>query len=186
MNQNTAIEERLRPHLTDGERVTWTGQPKGRLPGLAPQERAPAILSLGWFGITSYALLWALDREVGAAVALAMVLVPGVFLFINARRLIQHYRERSERAYAITTERVWWLARNRVNETIPVADITEVSVHHHGNGSGTVVLGPTSRTAEVLRQSSARARGRAVLAPALEELEDAEAVYRLLRARVGV
>ena len=171
--------------LVPDERVLWEGHPRARPIGLAPDERAPAILTLGWFGIASYALLWAVDRDLGAGWVAVAAGVPGAFLLGNVRRLIGRHRARRALSYVLTDRRVVWLDGGRVAEELPLSEVTEVSVHHHGARTGTVVLGPTSRAAEVLRRSDARAKGRAILAPALEDLEDAEAVYEAVRAAAG-
>ena len=171
--------------LRPGERVLWEGRPRRRPIGLAPDERAPAILTLGWFAIASYALLWALDRDLDATWVVLAAGVPTAFLLSNLRRLFSRHRARRGLSYVLTDRRVLWLAGGHVTEELPLAEVTEVSVHHHNARAGTVVLGPTSRAAEVLRRSDARAKGRAILAPALEDLGDAEAVYGLVRGAVG-
>lgn len=168
-----------------GERILWEGRPRVRAIGLAPDERAPGILTLGWFGIASYALLWGLDRGVGAAWTAAVAWVPAGFLLVNARRLLARHRARRARGYVLTDRRVVWLEGGRVVRGLPLAAIAEASVHGHGGGTGTVVLGPTSRAAEVLRRSGPRAKARAALAPALEDIKDAEAVYALIRGALG-
>ena len=172
-------------HLRPGERVLWAGRPKGRPIGLAPDERAPAILTLGWFAIASYALLWALDRELAWPYALLLAGGPAAFLMLNASRLLRRHRRRSGRAYLLTDRRVLWLSGGRIAEELPLAEVSDVSVHHHNARTGTVVLGPTSRAAEVLRRSDARARRRAELAPALTDVAEAELVYALVRSATG-
>ena len=169
-------------HLRPGERVLWAGRPKGRPIGLAPDERAPAILTFGWFGIASYALLWAFDRELAWPYALLLAGVPAAFLALNAARLLRRHRRRRARAYVLTDGRVLWLSGKRLAEQLPLSDVDEVSLHRHGAKTGTVVLGPTSRAAEVLRRSDARARPHARLTPALEDVLEPERVYALLRA----
>ena len=171
--------------LLPGERLLWEGRPRARAIGLAPDERAPAILTLGWFGIASYAVLWAVDRQLDWPYALLLAGAPVAFLALNASRMLRRHRRRSGRAYVLTDRRVLWLSRGRVAEQLPLSEVSEVSVHHHDARTGTVVLGPTSRAAEVLRRSDARARRRAELAPALADVQEAERVYDIVRAALA-
>ena len=168
-------------HLVAGETLQWTARPRTRLLGLAPDERAPAILSLGWFGIASYALLWALGRDLAWPWALAVAAVPAAFLALNFRRLLQSHRARGGRAYVLTDRRALWLHGGALARQLPLSEVREASLHRHGRRTATVVLGATNRAAEILRRSSTRATtGRAALAPAFEGL-DAAAAEEALR-----
>ena len=173
--------------LQAGEAVRWRGRPRARPLGLAPEERAPAILSLGWFGIASYALLWALGRDFSWVAAVAVAAVPTAFLALNARRLTARHLRRRARHYVLTDRRALWLDGPRVARALALAEVRAVSVHAHGPRTATVVLGPTNRAAEVLRRSSGPATaGRAALAPAFEGLDaSAAAAAAALLGAVG-
>lgn len=115
-------------------------------------------------------MLWALDRGPNAW-TLALAAAPVGFLVRNGLRLWRAHRLRSRRRYGIGETAAYWFEGEDLEHAIALADVREVSVHHHGRGTATVVLGPTSRAAEVLRRSSTQTTtGRAALAPAFEGL----------------
>lgn len=175
------------PAAPAAESVLWAGRPRPRPIGLAPDERAPAVLTLGWFAIASYAVLWALDRG-GSAYAVLLAAAPLAFLVRNGLRLWRAHRLRAARRYVLTGEAAYWYEGEAVTRAVPLADVGEVSVHRHGRATATVVLGPTNRAAEVLRRSSTRATtGRQALAPAFESLPaaDAEEAARVVRQEAG-
>lgn len=178
------------PHLRDGERLIWTGRPRGgwSSSGARPYARETIVrlmISLVMtFGLATFAL-FALGGDLSAAGGEAASLITLLVLFIAAIvwRLARDRAFRRRVRYAITDQRVLtgidddagslsWVERATAGKAVAARD--HVRVGQDGIGDEFALRRPT-----VIRAWMSRRGPQDGLA--LVDLEDGFAVLRILR-----
>lgn len=176
-------EQELTPELHSGERLLWSGRPRGGF-RLTAADAVQIPFSLFWCGFVAF---WEYMAYRGHA-PLPMLAMGGVFALLGVYLLVGRFfvdaHRRSRLYYGLTEERVLLLtagARRQVR-SLPLASVQEVTLKERGDGTGDIVFGLASAPAVWLSPSWPRAAR--YLLPTLEGVENVRELQdQLLRAQ---
>jgi hypothetical protein len=141
MNQGD-IQQRLRPELTSGERLLWSGMPKQGL-RLHWADAFIIPFMLVWMAIPLVAAIASL--RTGKGTFSLLFVVP--FLLIGAYMLIGRYivdaRQRARTFYGLTNQRVLILVSGRTRRTtsLSLKSLADITFSEHRDGKGTLQFG---------------------------------------------
>lgn len=154
-------------YLNAGERIVWTGKPKGGI-RLQAFDLFLIPFSLVWCGFITFWILMAL--KTGSPVFLILFSVPFVLVgaYLLFGRFIMEARQRALTAYALTEERLLIISgrRQKTITSININALTGLEYSQKKDGSGTIML-HTSGESVRFRQRSSR----------LEMIPDVQQVY---------
>ena len=174
-------EQRLARELTSGERLLWSGRPRQGL--LFRASDAFVIpFSLLWCG---FALFWegsVLASE--APVFFRLWGIPFVIagLYMVFGRFIVDIRQRRFTVYGVTSSRVIIITKllNESVQSIRIQGLSDISLSERVDGSGSIVLGPTSLSSPFATPGWPRSGQNT--SPTLEGIPQARVVHDLIRS----
>lgn len=141
----STVAEEVRRHLSSGERVLWSGQPKQGVI-LRGSDAMTIPFSLLWGGFAFYWEWTAITSDAPGFFVLwgiPFVLI-GIYLIIG--RFFVESRQRERTYYAVTNERVLiisGLVRPTV-KSLSLRTLTDVSLTEGSNGEGSITFGAAS------------------------------------------
>jgi hypothetical protein len=173
------IEREVARELSGGEKLLWSGQPRQGLI-LRPSDAFVIPFSLLWCG---FAIVWETFALTGDKAPWFFKLwgLPFVAagLYMVFGRFIADAAERKNTVYAVTNERILIIGGlfSRAVKSLSLRTLQEISFSERRDGTGTIVLGPTTTFtsggwSRQQRQSSP---------PELVGIPDARTVYDLIR-----
>jgi hypothetical protein len=171
----------FRNELSSGERLLWYGRPKLGLV-LRPTDAFMIPFSLLWGG---FAIFW--EASVVSITAPSFFSLWGVpFVLIGLYMIIGRFFVdayiRSKTFYAVTSERILIVSGmlNREVRSLSLKTLSDMNLKLKGNGSGTILFGNTTFGA-AFYDGTPMPGSRRYQPPAFEMIEDARAVYELVR-----
>ena len=174
-------ENFLAQQLDPGERMLWSGQPRGGI-RLRVQDAFLIPFSVLWCG---FAIFW----EVGVVRSHAPFFfmlwgIPFVcvgLFFVFGRFLFDAYN-RARIFYGVTNERILIVSGlfARQTKSLQLRTLTDVSLTQRGDGSGTITFGPTHSMNAFFPAGAWPGAGR-YAPPAFDLIENAKGVYDLIR-----
>jgi Bacterial PH domain len=176
------VERQLRPELDAGEKLLWTGQPRGGV-RLRPADAMLIPFSLMWGG---FAIFWELSvLRTGAPLLFRLWGIPFVLvgLYMIIGRFFADARQRAQTYYGITNERVVIVSGlfQRQVKSLPLRSLPEVTLSERGDRSGSITFGASPAMAGWLAGTSWPGAGRQ-LPPTFEMIENARQVYGLIQS----
>lgn len=176
---NFDIENELLPNLSKGEKFLWTGRPKrGIVFGSSDILFIP--FSMLWVAGVIFLEKTALQDGIHFP-RLVIIPISIVGLYATAGRFFADAIIRKNTIYAITDTRV--IIKSGVFDkrikSLNIKTISDLSYKEKGNGSGTIILGPTDARAFVLNGRPDKWPG-ITQPPRLYLINDVSKVYGLL------
>ncbi len=169
------IENELRPNLSSGERLLWTGRPKTGIL-LRPGDRYMIPFSLFW---ASFAFFWEfMAIKMGAPFFFMLFGIPFILIgiYMVAGRFLVDARIRKNIRYGITPNHIIiqsGLSGKHVR-SINIRTLDDISFTEKPDGSGTILLGS---------EEPANTPGRNISrknVPSLEFIPDVKRVYNII------
>jgi hypothetical protein len=174
----TDISKAFQGHLDANEKLIWTGQPKkGIVFRTADFFLIP--FSLFWCG---FAIFWFVSALCSGVPFFALFGVPFVIigLFYVFGRFIIDAKQRANTFYALTEERI--IIKSGVYKisikSLNLRTLTDIELEEKSNGSGTISFGPKNPL--LYWRNRMNWMPAANDTPALELIEDARRVYKLI------
>lgn len=174
-------ESTLSQHLDPGERLLWSGQPRGGI-RLRAQDAFLIPLSILWCG---FAIFWeASVIRSGAPFFFMLWGIPfvcvGLFFVFGRFFLDAHSRART--AYGVTSERILILSGlfSQQTKSLQLRTLTDVSLIQRSDGSGTITFGPTHYMNAIFPAGAWPGTGR-YAPPSFDLIERAKEVYDIVR-----
>ncbi|MHA3770563.1 PH domain-containing protein [Verrucomicrobiota bacterium sgz303538] len=143
-------ETYLLPHLDPGERLLWSGQPRGGI-RLRAQDVFLIPFSLFWGGFAIFWEVMALTATSKAPGPVGIVfplfglpfVVMGLYLIFG--RFLVDARIRAKTFYGVTNERIIIISGlfSQQIKSLQLRTLTDVSLTQRGEGSGSITFGPT-------------------------------------------
>jgi len=183
---SSEAQREIERHLQADEKLLWHGVPRDGL----VLRRSDAILipfSLLWGG---FAISWEIMTLRGGAPAVFTLFgIPFVLmgLYIIFGRFLVDARMRARTAYGLTDRRVIIVAGSRARSvtSLPLRNLSDVSLDESSDGTGTISLGPGHPMGRWLGRAAWPGMG-AWQGAALDMIPSAQHVYRvLLEAQAG-
>jgi hypothetical protein len=165
--------------LSDGERLLWSGTPRGGVV-LRATDALLVPFTLLWAG---FAFFWeAMAWKSNGPPVLKLFGIPFVLvgLYITVGRFFFDAWQRGRTGYGVTNERVLIAVGSDAPSvtSLPLANLTDITLKPRSDGSGSIVFGPATwgRPASV---GFAWPRRRAQ-APCFDMIPDAQTVYDII------
>jgi hypothetical protein len=175
-----SAESVLAPYLDPGERLLWSGQPRGGI-RLRPQDAfiIPFIL---WCG---FAIFWEVSViYTGAPFFFMLWGVPFVLigLYFVFGRFFVDARSRQRTFYGVTNERILIVSGlfSQQVQSLSLRTLADLSLTQRSDGSGTIRFGPTHHFANFFPAGSWPGAGR-YAPPAFDMIERAREVHDIIR-----
>jgi hypothetical protein len=172
---NYDLEEDLRPNLSPGERLIWTGKPR---PGIILRSSDAIMIpfSLLWGG---FAFFWeATVLSTGAPFFMKLWGIPFVLvgLYITVGRFFVDARKRANTVYGITQDRIIIKSGifSRDIKSLNIRTLSDITINQKSDNSGTITLGPTDNRYSMMQGMDWPG---AKQPPKLEFIEDVKSVY---------
>ena len=172
---NFELEEYLKPNLSSGEKLIWTGKPKTGIV-FRSSDAFMIPFSLLWGG---FALFW--ESSVIATRApfffklwgIPLILV-GLYLTIG--RLFVDAKKRENTIYGITPDRIIIESGifSRDIQSLNIRTLSDITVNQKADNSGTITLGPTDIRYSMMQGMEWPG---AKQPPRLEFIDDVKSVY---------
>ena len=149
MNFETRSPESiLSPELGSGERLLWSGRPRGGL-RLRPQDVVLIPFSLLWGGFAIFWEIMALSTTAKAPAPFRFLFplfgLPFVMigLYMIVGRFFFEARARARTIYGVTNQRILIVggARGAQTRSLELSAIPELSLVQHKDGTGTITFG---------------------------------------------
>lgn len=172
-------------YLDPGERLLWSGQPRGGLRFRA-QDLFLIPFSLVWGGFAVFWEVIALTAVAHHAPFPVSLIFPlfglpfvAVGLYMIVGRFFVDARTRARTFYGVTNERLLILSGlfSRQVKSLQIRTLPDVSLSERGDGSGTITFGP----ANWMGVSTALPGAGRVMAPSFDFIERARDVYNIIR-----
>lgn len=177
------LRRSFQARLNPGEEILWTGVP---VQGVVFNKSDILLIpfTLMWCG---FAIFWEWGvLQSGAPGFMAFWGIPFILigLYMVFGRFFADSWRRRRTTYAITPNRVI-IRRGNDLESLDLRSLSDLSLVEKADGSGTIFLGKSaSGQAEFFRNSGWIGTNK-MLAPALERIPEAAAVYRLIQEMPG-
>jgi len=172
---NYDLEEELKPNLSSGEKLMWTGKPKT---GIVFRSSDFFIIpfSLLWFG---FSVFWeASVMKTGAPLLFKLWGIPFVLigLYITVGRFFADAMKRANTIYGITQDRIIIKSGifNKTVKSLNIRTLSDITLDQKSDNSGTIILGPTDFTYSMIQGMERRGVRQS---PRLELIEDVKIVY---------
>ena len=172
---NFDFEQELRPSLSSGEKLVWTGKPRGGV-----VFRGSDILlipfSLFWAG---FALFW--EKGVianGGPFFFKLWGIPFVLvgIYMTAGRFFVDARKRANTFYGITSDRI--IIKSGVFrpeiKSLNIKTLSDITINQKADNSGTITFGPTDIRYTMMQGMEWPGINQP---PRLELIEDVKSVY---------
>ena len=176
------------PPLDPGERLLWSGQPRGGI-RLRGQDILLIPFSLLWGGFAifwEYMALTAVSKVPGpAGIVFPLFGLPFVVvgLYLIFGRFFVDARVRAGTFYGVTNERILISSGlfSRQIKSLPLRTLAEVSLTERGDGSGTITFGPAHGMTRSFPSGGWPAGKRGYAPPSFDLIESPRVVYNLIR-----
>ena len=184
---NGFIEPEVTRELNAGERLLWSGQPRGGV-RLQPADALMIPFSLMWCG---FAIFWEFQVVSSGAPFFFMLWgVPfvAIGLFFVFGRFFADAKQREKTWYALTNERVIISSGlfSRTVNSLSLKTLGEVSLAEKTDFTGTITFGSTGMVPSWMTGVSWPGTGR-YMPPAFQMIDNARNVYDAIRsAQKGV
>src|SRR6266446_652949 len=170
-------ERVLESYLDSGERLLWSGQPRGGI-RLRAQDAFLIPLSILWCG---FAIFWETSViRTGAPFFFMLWGIPFVCmgLFLVFGRFIADARSRARTFYGVTGERILIVSGlfSQQIKSLQLRTLTDVSLTQRSDGSGTISFGPTNYMNSFFPVGAWPGAGR-YAPPSFDLIERAKEVY---------
>jgi hypothetical protein len=174
-------ERAIRPELGPGEKLLWSGQPRGGI-RLRPQDAFLVPFSLMWGG---FAIFWELSVvRTNAPLFFRLWGIPFVLvgLHLIVGRFVADAYARGRTMYGLTNQRVIILSglTGRQTKSLPLRTLGDICLIEQSDRSGTIMLGPTIGAYGWMAGAGWPMTARYQV-PALEMIDNAKSVYDQLR-----
>jgi len=171
----------IEKELSSGERVLWSGQPRGGI-RLRPTDAFVIPFSILWCG---FAIFWEAGVATHGAPFFFMLWgIPFVLvgLYIVFGRFIVDARTRERTYYGITSERIIIVTGlfSRRTKSLNLRTLSDISLTERPDGSGSITFGPTSPFGQWFPAGSWPGAGQ-YAPPAFDMIERAKGVYETIR-----
>ena len=172
---NYDIENELRPNLSSGEKLIWTGKPKTGIM-LRSSDAFLIPFSLLWGG---FAVFWessALESDAPFFFKLWGIpfVLAGIYIIIG--RFFIDAKKRANTIYGITTDRI--VIKSGVFSTeiksLNIKTLSDITINQKSDNSGTITLGPSDVRYSMMQGMEWPG---AKQPPRLEFIEDVKSVY---------
>jgi hypothetical protein len=137
------LENEIRPHLSSGEKLIWTGKPKAGIL-LRSSDLFMIPFSLLWAG---FAVFWeTMVVSSGAPVFFKLWGIPFVLvgLYITIGRFFVDAKKRGNTIYGITNERI--LIKSGIFGTevksLNIRSLSDITLSQKADNGGTIILDP--------------------------------------------
>jgi hypothetical protein len=174
------IQQLITYELSSGEQLLWSGRP-GQGLMLRPSDAFMVPFSLFWCG---FAIFWEMSAIRDGPVFFKLWGIPfvGVGLYMVVGRFLVDALARRRTVYGLTNERVIILSRFLTPsiKTVSLRRLTDISMTHRQDGTGTITLGSPGPGAW-LGNISWPGGSREAAPPALEGISDVRMVYQSIR-----
>lgn len=177
----------LSQHLDPGERLLWSGQPRGGIQ-LRGQDVFLIPFSILWGGFAIFWEYMALTQASKAPGPIGVVFplfgLPFVAVglyFIFGRFFVDAY-SRSRTFYGVTSERILIVSGlfSQQTKSLQLRTLTDVSLTQRSDGSGTITFGPTHLLNSFFPAGAWPGAGR-YAPPSFDLIERAKDVYDIVR-----
>ena len=172
---NFDLEEELRPNLSSGEKLIWTGKPKT---GIVFRSSDVFMIpfSLLWGG---FALFWETGViATGAPFFFKLWGIPFVLvgIYITVGRFFVDAKKRANTIYGITSDRIIIKSGifSREIKSLNIRTLSDITISQKADNSGTITLGPTDIRYSMMQGMEWPG---AKQSPRLEFIEDVKTVY---------
>jgi hypothetical protein len=183
MSQKGTVAEEIRRHLSSGERVLWSGQPKQGLV-LRGADAFMIPFSLLWGG---FAIFWEWSViNSGAPPLFVLWGIPFVLvgLYLIVGRFFVEAKQRERTLYAVTDQRILIVSgvfARRV-KSLSLKTLTDVSLTENSNGEGSINFGAATALSSVFGGFSGWPGMEAQMGPRFDLIPMAKSVYETIRA----
>jgi hypothetical protein len=178
----------LTQNLDPGERLLWSGQPRGGI-RLRGQDAFLIPFSLLWGGFAVFWEYMALTHASKAPGPIGVVfplfglpfVVIGLYMVFG--RFFADARRRARTFYGVTSERIIIVSGLFFQQTksLHLRTLTDVSLTQRSDGSGTITFGPTLLMNNFFPAGSWPGTGR-YAPPSFDLIERAKEVYDIVRS----
>ncbi|MEA2511420.1 MAG: hypothetical protein QOJ59_907 [Thermomicrobiales bacterium] len=172
----TSAYEQIRTELLPGERLLWSGRPRGGI-RVQGQDGCLVPFMLLWMSIPTLAIvnMFAEDDLSPVAIVLLPFLFIGFYVLIGDRLLDARYR--SKTAYGLTDRRVIVVdgLLHRQTQSLPLDALSDITLHERADRSGTITC--TSPSGFLYKKNK---RGETVARPLFRIVVDVRHVHDLL------
>ncbi len=178
---NSEIERNLRPELSSGERLLWSGQPR-RGVRLQASDLFLIPFSLLWGG---FVLFWEVSAIAnGTPLLFRLWGVPFVLmgLYLVFGRFVVDALQRSRTFYGITSERLLIVTTlfQRQLKSMPLRGLPELTLKERSDRSGTITFGSAPGVYGTVAGSSWPSFG-SQSPPSFDMVENVRQVYEQIR-----
>ena len=182
---NFELEQAARSYLANGEKILWSGQPRGGI-RLRASDAFAIPFSLLWCG---FAVFWEYTVITSGATSFMVIWgIPfvGMGLYITVGRFFVDAWLRESTQYFITDDRVLIVQGiwSRDVKSLPLRSMSSIELSERSDGSGTITLGPSPSGFGGFTVSGWPG-SRRFQPPALELVENARQVHETLRTAVS-
>jgi hypothetical protein len=183
-----SAETVLNPQLDSGERLLWSGQPRGGI-RLRRQDALLIPFSLLWGGFAIFWECMALTATTKAPGPVAVVFplfgLPfvGVGLYLIFGRFFVDAKVRAGTFYGVTNERIIIIKGlfSQQTKSLQLRTLTDVSLTQRPDGSGTISFGPAPWMGGFFPAGSWPGAGR-YAPPSFDLIDGAKGVYDTIRS----
>ena len=171
---NYELEEDLRPNLSQGEKLIWTGKPRTGIV-FRSSDIYMIPFSLLWGG---FALFW--ETTVVASGALFFMLWGIPFVLVGLYMIIGRFfvdaKKRANTVYGITADRIIIKSGvfRRDIKSLNIRTLSDITLTQKADNSGTITLGPTDYRYSMMQGMEWPGVKQP---PRLELIEDVKTVY---------
>jgi len=172
---NYDLEEALRPNLSSGEKLIWTGKPKAGIV-FRGSDLFLIPFSLLWCGFT---LFWeAKVINTGAPLLFKLWGIPFVLvgLYLTIGRFFADAKKRANTIYGITQDRIIIKSGifSSTVKSLNIRTLSDITLDQKADNSGTITLGPIDSTNSMMQGMERRGVKQS---PRFEMIEDVKIVY---------
>lgn len=175
---NFEIEDELRPNLSLGEKLVWTGKPKTGVV-FRSSDFFLIPISLLWAGFTVYLETSILSTGAPFPFAIIGILFVLVGLYITVGRFFLDSKKRANTIYGITADRIIIKTGifNREIQSLNIKAQSEIRLNQKADNSGTITIGPTDFRYTMMQGMEWPG---AKQPPRLDLIENVKSVYDLI------
>ena len=182
-----SAESQIATHLDPGERLLWSGQPRGGV-RLRGQDVFLIPFSLLWGGFAIFwevMATWSVSKShqpVAYFFPLFGLPFVAIGLYIIFGRFYVDALQRERTFYGVTNDRIIILSGlfSRQSKSLQLRTLTDVSLTERSDGSGTITFGPVSWLGANL-WGNAWPNFHRNVPPAFDLIDNAKQVYNIIR-----
>ena len=183
-----SVDTLLNSQLDSGERLLWSGQPRGGI-RLRSQDALLIPFSLLWGGFAIFWEIMALTATTKAPGPVGVVfplfglpfVIAGLYLIFG--RFIVDAKVRARTFYGVTSERIIIVSGlfSQQTKSLQLRTLMDVSLTQRSDGSGTITFGPAPFFGGFFPSGSWPGAGR-YAPPSFDLIDEAKKVYDTIRS----